>query len=326
MRIPRRRSLVRKGDIMFRFKAHPTAEASFSPKHTPSGVRAIVFENAHGSFHSKLMRHSDLKRKGVRRIYADRPISRLNELHAQNVLTIEGESTFGLLGRFQLWRLRRLNGLSDRAEENFLRNKSFSNFRKQVECSVALQKYRHQLIRSTVKRLIAAGELPVYGEYGTMHSILRREFQKEGIPMKSKVGAQAFPYDIILLRKLVMGNSLRQISSELLKKAYISSLFGFEPAEKSRLTREDDQLLRIYSIMQRTLLDDLTPKMLDEIIEKIQRGENPVDRLCQLAGIRVGDNGLIIIRDLIAHARKNPFYRRLLDDPKMKSRVKYLQK
>ena len=67
--------------------------------------------------------------------------------------------------------------------------------------NVRIIKERHRIIRRTIRQ----SESPLLGKFGTMHSTLARELQREGIQIERSIQPQVFGFSGIVHRKLLAG-------------------------------------------------------------------------------------------------------------------------
>jgi hypothetical protein len=114
--------------------------------------------------------------------------------------------------------------------------------------------FRHKLIRRTIKR----SQKPAVVEYGTLHSLLSGELQREGIPSSRDMPSQVFTPAVVVIRKLIT----RKNPSDLDYKRGIVDLMLSLPKLRENYTQYREEAL-----VSSVLIRNLSENQLDEILQ-----------------------------------------------------------
>ncbi len=143
---------------------------------------------------------------------------------------------------------------------------SLSDARDFFEKYAKSQQFRNGLILRTVKE----SKKPLIAEYGTMHSVLSRAFQKEGIEHSRHMPPQVFPWSSIVVQKMNYG---KPVSDLEIKKAFLTAAgmeaVGIAPA--------NDAEWRLQSALTTTCMNRLSQTQINRLFQD----RNPLGALTE---------------------------------------------
>lgn len=249
----------RKLPIHLTFEPHPDGQRyQFG-----NDIRTVIDEDGYGN----LLNSKDIPMLTRRSSRSD-----LWEAISRGKQVVSGETATPA----QLKRLRTLHRRLFYAEELSSRTLTVSNIQRYFRAFGRYMRFRHFLIRTTIKRLIGGGMLPAKGYYGTVHSTLAVELRKKGTSIHRKTAPTVFSYCNELIRRFTLSESPANISPFEYKRAFVSATLFDDRTAPAILHKSSSKLtpkqLTFLSHLDRALLYRLTESQIDQIIA-LGRGE-----------------------------------------------------
>ncbi len=206
---------------------------------------------------------------------------------------------------------------ADQSDKRSRRNPTLANIRHFFSSNSDLHQFRHFLIRRSIKTLLHLKKGPIRSEYGTAHSILTRELQKEGILSRRALRNQVFSPSEALGRKLAFFKN--PVVSDLeYKRAFLSWMLDcVEYLSKHIFQKESSELretnVRVSRVIENALLQSLSEEQLTELIRS---GPKTPQLLFSFNGLPERHTRSELINWVV---KKYPRYARFLR-PKMKDK------
>lgn len=316
-----------------RFRSHgpgdPThAHVKAGPGIFPPGTKALLFEHSSGA---PIEYDATSKDRPFRRFSAEHP---LNQYVREGYSVLIGEHSGNRIERF---RLKRLFDRHCKLEQALYYRPTFKGFRSFFQVYFKWDRLRHVLIRRTIKGI--ENDLPVYGEYGGIHSTLAKELRDEGVLFKSKPAASINSYFMESHRRNLLSkdrNPLNKMSSLAMKRAYLDWIFAAYTLPL--LGRVDQNRITLCAIFSRALLENLNEKQADVLIDAIEHRRPRFMKYSMERQLEIKKdfrrklyemNGLPVnarAKDLVDFARRaNPMvYGRFIRRPQMVETLKQL--
>jgi len=149
---------------------------------------------------------------------------------------------------------------------------SLKDIQKYFVAKARNNRFRHELIKKTIKELIEKKVIPLEARYGTTHSLLSMELRKQGIESSRTIKPQVFLPQEILLRKLTLGIKASQIKPVEYKKAFADLISHTnekmnEIIAGKKYEKWTEKDTRFFSLVETTLLNKLSEPQIDEIIK-----------------------------------------------------------
>lgn len=236
--------------IHFIFKSHGKNDATALGKNVRR-ARTLVFEKVGGHPNQEPL---TIERGFNRRSKAFYRFVKMTQKRRKNI--VAGETAGPINEKQELSGLLRIQKtyLSHLSGPNQIPLSAVLEAGKQYfAASAAINILRHQLIRRTIKW----SPKPVVAEYGTVHSLLSGELQREGISSSREMPSQAFSPAAVVLRKLIIGKN----PSDLDYKRGIIDLTLRPP-----IVRDNDKQNREEALARSVLIRNLSGNQLDEIL------------------------------------------------------------
>jgi len=260
----------RRKPIHFVFSAHGASEI-YRKKPLSKNVKTFVTEGGEGWPADKLFTREVVAKlpESKKREYTKKQFF-LSLLESGKKLVI-GETV--IPNSIEKEKLHLLHYKMFRFLETAASKPSLINVKKYLVAVARYNKFRHKLIRRTIKKLIKQKEIPLEAQYGTYHSLLSNELKKRGIESSREIMPQVFDWETILLRKLMLGIKPQSISPVEYKKGVISFRANINKNMTKIITGKyhskiTDRDFRFLSLVETTLLNRLEEKQIDEIIKK----------------------------------------------------------
>jgi hypothetical protein len=180
-----------------------------------------------------------------------------------------------------------------KAQEDFNRNPTLTNFKKKLRIDIIREIFRHEMIRLTITDSLQHGDVELY--YGTGHALNAARLREEGTPVSTQFTPQLQSYYSRLMRMLVKKSEIgirnpqgqieiipkgalnkisdiqaarALVSSDLFgKKSSVGKLFGV-PA--SKVTEEH---IILATLMEKCILDKMSDQ---QVMEYMNEGNHRV--------------------------------------------------
>lgn len=241
--------------VHFIFKSHHPNEPYALPGMPFPETKTAIFEASSGVLRGKSKRYVREFSKAARGRQLPRNIAEMLQ-HLEKFLPKGKRVVAGESGKpLQFEKLKRIDAQLDRVEARFRRHPSFENYMKSLVVNAHHMRYRHALIRNTVRRQLKQGT-PLVANYGYVHSLLSSELRARGIDSSRAIGAREFNPHETLLRKLMRGKKVKDISQKELQEGYLSELL-FNPLAHQMFGPRgitNDAEMRLHSIAMQALL------------------------------------------------------------------------
>jgi len=296
---------IKRKPVHFVFKAHSGGE-EYHSKPIKKEIKTLVVEEVSGELINKQIKKEDIRKpfsfKGNLNFVTKKRLFLRALKKGKKV--VYGET---LLNYREKKILEDLSRKTERLKSISVEKPTVNNIKNYFIAFAKFNKFRHKLIQRTIKRVIRKKETPLEAQYGTAHSLLSRELRKEGIESSREITPLVFPWDIIVLRKLMSGIAPSRIKPIEYKKAYISDkgerwvVYGrkhnilyhkkiIEIITGKKYDQITDKDFRFYALVETTMLNRLSEKQVDKIIREAD------------ISLMFGFNSLPIpVRDNISH-------------------------
>ncbi len=245
--------------IHFVFKSHHPNEPYALPGMPFPETKTTIFEASSGVLRGHSKQYISALTERARGMDLGHNASELLE-HVGKFLPKGKRAIAGESGNpLQLTKLKAMDAALDRAELRFHRNPSFENYLKSLALNAKHMRYRHLLIRNTIRRQRKSG-VPLVANYGYTHSLLSAELHSRGIDSSRAMTAREFNPHETVLRKLVRGKKVKELSQKELQEGYLSELL-FTPLSQGLFGKEkigSDTEARFHSIVMHALLRGLS--------------------------------------------------------------------
>ena len=290
--------------VHFVFKSHHPNEPYALPGMPFPETKTAIFEASSGVLRGKSKHYVRTLSKATRGKQLPRNVAEMLE-HLGKFLSNGKRVIAGESGKpLQFVKLKGLDARLDGVEARFRSNPSFENYVKSLAVNARHMRYRHALIRNTVRRQLKNGT-PLVANYGYVHSLLSSELRARGIESSRAVGAREFNPHETLLRKLVRGKKVQDISQKELQEGYLSELL-FTPLAHQMFGPNgitNDAEMRLHSVAMHALLRGISPT------ERVMLVLSPeLDSLLHV-------NGIVSVEDASFQKtllKNSPFLRRMM--------------
>jgi hypothetical protein len=257
----------RKKQVHFTFRDHPPAETYLR---TAPSAKTHIIESAKGSpveYVSKedweFLKTLDAREGRQRDNFQRTQDHILDKLWAKGIKVKAGET---LINAAEAKKIDQLN--SERIDAKILvaRSRSLRNIKTYFKKCSRFDAYRHELIIRTVKSALKEGTVDL--RYGSAHSVLSRELQKDGIQSSRAIGPTVFSWNMIILRKLITGSEPTDLEY---KKGFCSDLHCTWNNTSTIVGKPPQQLtandFSFFHLVQTTMLNRCTEKQINMLLK-----------------------------------------------------------
>ena len=251
----------RQKEVHFVFKSHPGGELLLRDG-LRKGTRSVLLEHPTGVFPEK-----DLIKLFRKRISEKEAITRWNTSMKWLLENVEKRGIKIKVGETvknadELNRLRELFIRNEFYLIRFVEGPSLRRFATFAICAAKYHRFRHSLIKRTIRETIEKGEAPVTAIYGTAHRSLSRDLLEEGIKSSREIRGQVFTHAEEIIERLIMGERPKKIPKELWRKGFISAFLTGCTKFPGRVTGKHidkltDRDAIFFSALERALIDNL---------------------------------------------------------------------
>ncbi len=298
MRLPWRKRKPKQSDVTLTLSTHNFADTYM---HRPplKGTKSVIVEKAYAIYPRRpnywnLRPDTDAKKEKTSR-YHRTQADYLDAAHQRGMNIFAGESlplpptdrgyrAPELDLHPETDRLHQMYTRSKQRREKALIQPTLTHIRDYFSAYNDIVYFRERLIRDTIREV----PKPVEARYGTSHSILSRDLQKDRFTITREIEPQVFTHDAIVLRKMRLRKEPTDRELSLAWITYCSETPFIERLTGKPIDECKDAELQFTCLARKVLLDQLekkNPGAVDYIREHIAQNPGLFERVLMENGL-----------------------------------------